>query len=135
MARATIALASAWSFLGPLPLGKTEFDADVAAASPAGVRGLLALGASARVRSELVAGGVVRGWAPLETNAEGVVTVAPAADWQGLVNGLGDTAVLEFGGWAAGTLTLEGFSPVPDMYVRSQELEAAIKARLPRHSV
>ena len=32
---------------------------------------------------------------------------------------------------AAGTLTLEGFSPVPDMYVRSQELEAAIKARAP----
>jgi len=33
---------------------------------------------------------------------------------------------------AAGTLTLEGFSPVPDMYVRSQELEAAIKARASR---
>ncbi len=30
---------------------------------------------------------------------------------------------------ASGTLALEGFSPVPDQFVRSQELEAVIKAR------
>ena len=59
-------LSLSWSWLGPFPIGKSEFDAD--SAFP-----LLAAPFSPRptLLSELVPGGAVKGWLRLFPDAEG----------------------------------------------------------------
>ena len=98
-------LSSTWKYLGPLPTGKTEFDADVAEAA-GGVLALLSLGARARVQSELEPGGTVS-WSTLKAANGGVVDVPTPPQLYDLVNALGDAAALEIAGWAASTLKID----------------------------
>ena len=95
---------SSYEYVGPFPMGKTEFDGDPLAAR-GGAAALFAqheAGAKQRFISELASGGYV-GWSTLRADGGGAVAVQPArVDWNQLVSGLSGRSVLEFQGWLFG---------------------------------
>ena len=97
---------TSWAYIGPFPMGKTEFDGDPLARH-GGARQLFAQfeangGANAkrkdrqRFLSELATGGYV-GWSILPSTVDGSVVLQPErVNWNQLVQGLSGRSVLEF---------------------------------------
>jgi hypothetical protein len=94
---------ASYDFLGPFPMGKTEFDGDPLEEHGGAERLFRQRRAGAskqRFLSELVVGGYA-GWTQLDAAADGSgrAQAQPKVDWNALVSGLSGRAVLEFQGW------------------------------------
>eukprot|EP00051_Salpingoeca_urceolata_P014544 m.185404 g.185404 ORF g.185404 m.185404 type:complete len:998 (+) comp18116_c0_seq7:2010-5003(+) len=92
----------AWWFLGPLPVGKLEFDGDPAWESG----GPRHVGLGDKVPSELASSQYVK-WSLLPRSADGSVHLNPSnVDWGDLVRSLGSMGITEWQGWVRGDFSV-----------------------------
>ncbi|XP_059150060.1 uncharacterized protein LOC131936940 [Physella acuta] len=96
-----------WSFIGPFPIGKSEFDGDPLAAY-GGIRNVSKYRYQTKPAgsfySEIVKGGGVS-WSGLKQKAANdVVVVSPKVDWNELISALGSLGITEWQGWAVGQM-------------------------------
>lgn len=95
-----------WHFIGPFLTGKTELDVDPSEVLGGPVSLYFNRSQPFVLYSEIVTGGIVNRWQSIPSSS-GRFEIAPTVNWNQLVQQLSEMAVLEFQGWAVGSIRVE----------------------------
>ncbi|ESO96501.1 hypothetical protein LOTGIDRAFT_159918 [Lottia gigantea] len=97
---------SEWNFLGPFPIGKTEFDGDPIQVY-GDIRNLsLSRYSGKEYYSELMSEAKVKWMEIKQRKLESIIQISPSIPWNDLVSSLGSLGITEWQGWLVGDIAV-----------------------------